>query len=128
MTAAPTPVASSDDINTLLVEAVNARNDTLLDDVIDPVAAEEVRDRLRLMVERWPRLMLTRAEIGLEPVAAMWFPDERERYRQAGHLEVRVNGAGMLEGIDVVETSSPGLFAERPSAERLAEWERMETR
>jgi len=124
MTTAPTSDASLDDINSLLVEAVNARDFALLDDVVDPAASEEVRDRLRLMAERWPRLMLSRAEIGLEPVAAMWFPDERERYRQSGHLEVRVNGAGMLEGVDVVETSPPGMLAERLSGERLADWER----
>lgn len=128
MTTAPHSVpegVTPDDINTLLVEAINARDLALLDEVVDPAAIDEVRERLRLIAERWPLLSLSRAEVGHEPVAAMWFPDENGRYRQSGHLEVRINGAGTLEGIDVVETSPPDLLAEEPPGRRLAEWERV---
>lgn len=38
---------------------------------------------------------------------------------------VNARDIGMLEGIEVVETSAQGLLAERPSGARLAEWESM---
>lgn len=104
----------------IVVEAINAKDPDLLSlaNDIDVTAAMETF--LELM-ERWPRIMLSRGQIGDEPVAALWAPDSEGLYAPAGHLEFDLeNGTGRVE---LLTGSHPDLVSEAPPALEVAEWE-----
>lgn len=112
-------------VRNVLVEAVNARDIALLDDHLDPDRAEQVRESLRDVNNRWPRLMLTRADRAKTPVAAVWLPDPDEDYRRVGAFELEVDQQGRLIGLEFVEGIDPGILAEAPLSDEVAEWESM---
>src|SRR5690606_22931062 len=102
-------------------EAVNAKDPdmfTLADDVDIP---DDMIDRALDVMERWPRLMLGRGEIGLEPVAAVWVPDDDDRYALVGHLTFHIDhGVARLEVVDELD---PELTTAPPPGLEIAEWE-----
>lgn len=104
----------------LLVESVNARDPDLLrqSDVPD---VDTLIETIRTMNERWPRMMLTRGELGAAPVAAVWMPDANERYRRVGHVVVQPEEDGAH--VEMVPDPDPDLVAEEPPGRTVAEWE-----
>lgn len=118
-----TPESGAETVRNLFVDAVNARDVERLDEHLEPEHAEEIRSELRVLNERWPRLMLTRGDRGTEPVAAVWLPDSNERYRRAGSLDLRFDDSDRILGIEFIEGIDPGILAEAPSPPQVAEWE-----
>lgn len=112
-------------VRNLLVDAVNARDIERLEGHLEAEHAEDVRNELRALNERWPRLMLTRGDRGTDPVAAVWLPDTGEHYRRVGALDLRFDDADRILGLDFVEGIDPGILAEAPSRAQVAEWESM---
>ena len=111
---------AADDFRDLVVESVNARDPDLLSLAVATLPHTLV-DRLGLLSERQPRLMLTRGEVNAEPVAAVWLPDRNERYVQVGYLEFDLAGDGAR--MTAVERPHPDLVAEAPAGFEVAEWE-----
>lgn len=110
-----------EDLRNLVVEAANARDPQLVE-LAGLADVATLRRTLQTIDERWPRLMMTRGDIGETPVAVVWMPDAHERYRPVAHLEVSVvpGGTGHLTLVDGL---SPDLVAEEPPGLRVAEWE-----
>lgn len=95
------------DIRDLFVEAVNAKDPDMFT-LADVAVPDEMIDRALEVMERWPRLMLSRGGIGLEPVAVIWVPDDDDRYTPVGHVMFAVeDGAARF---DVVDGPRPGLI------------------
>ncbi|MGA7271580.1 MAG: hypothetical protein WB239_10955 [Acidimicrobiia bacterium] len=112
---------ASDDLRDVVVESVNARDPDLLTLADDVVMRNGMGDRLEQILERWPRVLLTRADLEGRPVAAVWLPDRNERYVRIGHLEFEVDGGGAH--MSVVGERSPDVVAEAPAGLEVAEWE-----
>lgn len=112
---------ASDDLRDVVVESVNARDPDLLTLADDVVMRNGMGDRLEQILERWPRLLLTRADLGGRPVAAVWLPDRNERYVRVGHLEFEVDGG--QAHMSVVAQRNPDVVAEAPAGLEVAEWE-----
>lgn len=109
-----------DDLRDVVVESVNARDPDLLSLADGIVIRNGMGDRLEQILERWPRALLTRADLGGRPVAAVWLPDRNECYVRVGHLEFQVDdGAHMV----VVPERNPDVVAEAPAGLEVAEWE-----
>ena len=95
------------DIRDIFVEAVNAKDPDMFT-LADVAVPDEMIDRALEVMERWPRLMLSRGGIGLEPVAVIWVPDDDDRYTPVGHVMFAVeDGAARF---DVVDGPRPGLI------------------
>ncbi|MFO7548290.1 MAG: hypothetical protein R6X29_05385 [Acidimicrobiia bacterium] len=79
------------------------------------------------LVERYPSLVLTRGEIGEEPVAGAWVSDsDTGAYDLVGIMRFGATDGreARLDRIDLVEIDeSEDLVLERPEPEELAEWE-----
>lgn len=110
----------AEDLVNLVVEAVNARDPQLVEQT-ELAGTEGLMETLRTMDERWPRMMMTRGDLGGRPVAVVWMPDQNERYRQVAHAEMLTDESGpeisLIEGVD------PTLVAESPPGRTVAEWE-----
>lgn len=114
------------------VEYFNARDldglRTLLSDdvaaeVVSAVGVDATIDAIGDLQFREPSVMLTRAEIDNEPIAAVWQPSEG-RYVAVGYLSfmiAEVDGR-LIERIDYVDEIDETLV-EAPDASELAEWE-----
>lgn len=105
----------------IVVEAVNAKDPDLLslaDDVEVPVSN---MDTLLEIMERWPRAMLSRGQIGNEPVAALWVPDSEGFYAPAGHLEFDIEDG--TARIEMLAGTHPDLVSEAPPGLEVADWE-----
>lgn len=72
---------------------------------------------------REPSIVLTRAEVDNEPIAAIWQPGEG-RYVPVGYLSFALSEADgrLIERIEYVEELGETLV-EAPDASELAEWE-----
>lgn len=110
-----------DGIRDIVVEAVNAKDPDMFSLADEVEVPETMVDRVMQVMERWPRLMLSRGALGTEPVATVWLPDDDDRYAQVAYLEFDVeNGAARMEIVDDVP---PELISEPPTGLELAEWE-----
>lgn len=109
------------DLRDIVVESVNAKDPDLLslaDDIEIPPAMME--DILEVM-ERWPRVMLSRGQVGAEPSAVVWAPDSDGMYAPAGYLEFYIeDGSGRVE---LVPGTHPDLISEAPPGLEVADWE-----
>lgn len=78
------------------------------------------------MLMQQPALVLTRGELGLEPVAVAWIPNGAE-YSRMGFLAFTLNqasdGSAIIEHLEHSQDEEPGLLAEQPDAGEMAEWE-----
>lgn len=119
--AGETEEVGPEDLRNLVVEAANARDPQLIE-LAGLADLDTLRRTLEVIDERWPRLMMTRGDVGGTPVAVVWMPDAHERYRPVAHIEVAVvpGGTGHLTLVDGV---SPDLVTEEPPGLRVAEWE-----
>lgn len=105
----------------IVVEAVNAKDPDLLslaDDIEVPAAN---MDTLLEIMERWPRVMLSRGQIGNEPVAALWVPDSDGLYAPAGHLEFYIEDGSAR--VELLAGTHPDLVSEAPPGLEVADWE-----
>jgi len=110
-----------DSLRDIIVEAVNAKDPDLFSLADDIEISDVTVDVILEVMERWPQLLVSRGELGVEPVAAVWLPDEEERYAQVGYLEFYIeDGAARIELVEEVPSE---LVAESPPAMELAEWE-----
>ena len=109
-----------EDLTNLVVEAVNARDPGLLDqaDISDTGALKQT---IRTMDERWPRMMMTRGDLNGVPVGVIWMPDRNERYRRVAHLEIVPEDDGPEPTL--VDSADPDLVSEDPPGRTVAEWE-----
>lgn len=115
-------MATKEDLTDLIVEAVNARDPALVDE-LDIPRPELLTDRMEMIQERWPRLMMTRGDIEDRPVAVIWMPNAREVYQPVAHVEVTVDADDPY--MTLIEGRDPNLVAEEPATRSLAEWESM---
>lgn len=113
-------MASKEDLTNLVVEAVNARNPGLIDEV-DVPEPQLLTERIETIQQRWPRLMMTRGDIEDRPVAVVWMPDANETYQPVAHVEVTPDGDDPY--MTVIEGKDPDLVAEEPASRKVAEWE-----
>lgn len=110
-----------DTLRDIIVEAVNAKDPDLFTLADDIQISDDTVDVVLEVMERWPRLLLSRAERGVEPVASVWLPDEDERYTPVGYLEFYIEeGAARIE---VVEEVPDDMIGEPPPGMEVAEWE-----
>lgn len=110
-----------EDLVSAFVEAFNARDldavgelfavdcelHGIVEDADTPVG---VLDELQ---SRSPWMSLARAELGLEPVAAVWIPDENERYRTVGYFGFETNDSEIIR-IELFEVVPEDLLSETP--------------
>lgn len=111
---------NKEDLTNLVVEAVNARNPELIDE-LDIPEPQLLTDRIETIQERWPRLMMTRGDIEDRPVAVVWMPDAKETYQPVAHVEVTLDGDDPY--MTLIEGTDPNLVAEEPANRKVAEWE-----
>ena len=113
-------MTTKEDLTNLVVEAVNARDPGLIDD-LDVPRPKLLTERIETIQQRWPRLMMTRGDIAGRPVAAIWMPDQHEVYQPVAHVEVTLDGDDPY--MTVIEGRDPNLVAEEPASRSVAEWE-----
>ena len=109
-----------EDLRNLIVEAVNARDPNLLGQA-DLDDSKALTETVRVMDERWPRMMMTRGDLNGRPVGVVWMPDRNERYRQVAHIDIAIDDG--LPETSLVEGVDPDLVAESPPGRSVAEWE-----
>ena len=85
---------ADEDLVTAFIEAFNAGDFSRVDGLFAPEAellgivedAETPAGVFQTLKLRTPWMTLARAELGLDPVASMWVPDEMERYQPVGFI------------------------------------------
>lgn len=105
----------------IVVEAVNAKDPDLLSLADDIEIPPTTMDTFLEIMERWPRAMLSRGQIGDEPIAALWVPDSEGLYAPAGHLEFYIEEA--TARVELLAGTHPDLVSEAPPGLEVAEWE-----
>lgn len=105
----------------IVVEAVNAKDPDLLSLADDIEVPPITMDSFLEIMERWPRVMLSRGQIGNEPVAALWVPDSESLYAPAGHLEFHIEEG--TARVELVAGTHPDLVSEAPPGLEVADWE-----
>ena len=109
-----------EDLTNVVVEAVNSRDPSLIDQADLPETGT-LKETIRTMDERWPRMMMTRGDLNGAPVGVIWMPDRNERYRRVAHLEIvpdeNAPQATLVDGAD------PDVVSENPPGRTVAEWE-----
>ena len=123
--------AAAENVSDEFVELFNARD---LDSIAELVSAEVTSDLfdgtgvesavhgLAGLVRRYPQLIATRGEDGEQPIVALWVPDEQERYRLMGYLELSTEDE-LIDRITYVDTPGSELLVEEPDEDELAEWQ-----
>lgn len=119
--------AAPEDLVTAFVEAFNAGDfdavDELLADEVDVHGiVEEADTPVGVLEELWirsPWMSMARAEVGLDPVAAVWIPDEHGRYRPVGFFEFETSGESIVR-LELFETVPDDLLSEEPPAAWVA--------
>lgn len=110
-----------DGLRDIVVEAVNAKDPDLFSLADDIEVPPSLFDRTMQVMERWPRMMLSRGKLDAEPVAAVWLPDDEGRYARVGHLEFDIeDGSARME---IIEEADPDLITEPPAGLEVADWE-----
>lgn len=89
---------------------------------------EDVIDGLNDLFLRYPTLLTTRADLGSEPMVAVWtFDDEADRFDQFGFLifEMSDTTETMIERVSYAEEldDAEELVVETPDRSDLPEWE-----
>lgn len=120
-----------------LVDLLNGRDLESLSDLLAPDAGadfvgaasrEEVVVGLNDLFLRYPTLLTTRADLGSDPLIAVWtFDNEADRFDEFGYLMVEVSESheGHIERLSYVDelADSEGLVVETPDRSDLSEWE-----
>lgn len=116
------------------VECFNAGDSEAIADLLAPGAESgflaagspaALVEGLADLAERHPGILLTRAELGPEPVAAVWVPDpETEDYDLLGvfRFERTDTPEAAILGLELTEPDGD-LIAERPDRADLSEWD-----
>jgi len=132
-------IASADVDNVLdeLVDLVNGRDLDGLGEVLSPDATadflgatsgESIIDGLSEMVLRNPTLIVTRGELGPDPVVAVWlFDEEAHGYDLIGYFSVELteNDDRLIQRMEYIEElpDSGRLTVETPDRVDLPEWD-----
>ncbi len=113
------------------VERFNARDVEGIEELLAPDAEadllsargrEDLVEGLLELWERYPSLLLTRGEVGDEPVAAAWIADsERSDFDLLGILRFECTD-GLIDRFELTETPADAVL-ERPDLTELNEWE-----
>lgn len=116
-----TEEVAPEDLVSAFVEGFNARDleaigellsvDCELHGIVED--ADTPMGVLNELQSRSPWMSLARAELGLEPVAAIWIPDENQRYRLVGYFSVETNDAEITR-IELFEDVPEELLSETP--------------
>ncbi len=114
------------------VERFNARDVDGIEELLAPDAEADLLsacgrndlvEGLTELCERYPSLLLTRGEVGSEPVAAAWIPDtERADFDLLGVLHFEWADDNLVARFELVE-APPDAVLERPDLSELNEWE-----
>lgn len=105
----------------VVVEAVNAKDPDLLSLADGIEVPSSTMDTVLDIMEGWPRSLLSRGEIGTQPVAALWVPDSDGLYSPAGYLEFYVEDGSAR--IELMDGTHPDLVSEAPPGLEVADWE-----
>lgn len=129
--------ADLDNATDEFVDMVNARDLDGLAELLAPdvesdflggMSREEVVDGLHDLLFRYPTLLTTRADLGPEPLVAVWtFDNEADRFDQFGFFtfEMTEEGEGLVRRIGYADElpDSDDLIVETPERSDLPEWE-----
>lgn len=110
-----------DGLRDIVIEAVNAKDPDLFSLADGINVPGSLLDRTMEVMERWPRMILSRGMLETEPVAAVWLPDEEGRYARVGHLEFDIEDGSAR--MDVIEEIRSDLVTEPPAGLEVADWE-----
>jgi hypothetical protein len=135
----PIPSYSVDRDNSLVgfVEAFNARDweevsDLLAEDVtsdfFQATTAEDLIEGMIDLMLRYPTLMVTRGDLGHDPVAAAWLLDQDlERYGLVGYFRIELddNEEPLIANLEYIEEvpNTPDAVFEPPEGTEIDEWE-----
>lgn len=125
--------------NTLVgyVETFNARDwegvsDLLAEDVrsefFEASMAEELIDGMTDLVLRYPTLVVTRGDLGHDPIAAAWLLDqELNRYGLVGYFRFELDDSDepLIENLEYIMEvpDTPNAVFEPPEVADIAEWD-----
>lgn len=92
---------------------------------------ETVMQGLGELILGFPGIIVTRGELGEEPVVVAWIPGQQRNYQRTGYFRFTFvdgdpidDGELLVEHIDYSDEIDDGsLLAEEPDASDLAEWE-----
>lgn len=113
------------------VDLFNARDlDSIADlvtpdvtsDLFDGAGVESAVHGLAGLLRRYPQLIATRGEDGNRPIVALWVPDEQDRYRLMGYLELSTQ-TELIDRITYVDTPGSDLLVEEPDEAEMPEWQ-----
>ena len=132
-------IANADLDNTLdeFIERVNARDLDDLSELLAPdaeadflgeMSSEGIIDGLEDLTLRYPTLVVTRGDLGREPIMVAWLFDQGEdRYDLVGYFTVEPAPAndGLIQRLAYIEElpETDELVVETPDKVELQEWE-----
>lgn len=138
-TAAPPESYGVELDNTLVgyVETFNARDwegvsDLLAEDVTSEFfgasKAEELIDGMTDLILRYPTLVVTRGDLGRDPIAAAWLLDqELNRYGLVGYFRFELDDSDepLIENLEYIMEipDTPNAVLEPPEVSDIAEWD-----
>lgn len=123
--------AAAENVCDEFVDYLNARDldaiaemvgEEVTSNLFDGSGVEAALHGLSDFVLRYPQLIASRAEDGTRPLVALWVPDESDRYRLMGHLDVSSDDE-LIDRITYVDTDVGDLVVEEPDPDELAEWQ-----
>ncbi|MGA7269745.1 MAG: hypothetical protein WB239_01615 [Acidimicrobiia bacterium] len=85
-----------------------------------------VVDGLNDLLLRYPSLLLTRGDLGKQPIAVAWvFDPDDKRYDTLGYFMLSLDNADMVDGLEYFDElpESEDLVVETPEDIELPEWE-----
>ncbi len=131
----PLDITEIDNVLDELVECLNARDFDRVGPLLDSEAqapflgagsGPDIEEGLSDLLLRDPGLVMTRGDLGLEPIVVAWrYDTETGRYETAGYLAVALTDDSLISQIDYVEDidDPDDLVVEAPDASELPEWE-----
>jgi len=137
---APLPESYSVELDNTLVGYVDSFNARDWDGITDLLAedatseffqaanAEELVEGMTGLLLRYPTLVVTRGDLGNDPVAAAWLLDqELDRYGLVGYFRFELDDGDepLIENLEYIEEVpvTPNAVFEPPEASEIAEWE-----
>lgn len=132
------PDLDGSELDNALVEFVDLFNARDLDDLAEMLAdeieagflGEDSRDGvvegLNDLLLRYPSLVLTRGDLGQQPIAVAWvFDPDDDRYDTMGYFTLALNPSDLVAEIDYLDElpESEDLVVEEPEQVELPEWE-----